>query len=129
MKDRTSKRSIFWKFPDIILLVVNFLRHHLNYLSTLFLRRPRDASHEQLEADEEEDVGPVIQFGGVKGRWTGSLHSNKNNVGIEARVNFETHAGERTMSSLDIGNSGTTVIYFNWKVLAVCFPYMPSDKS
>jgi len=64
----------------------------------------------------QDDVGPVIEFGGVKGRWTGSTHSNKSSVGIEARVNFEAHAAERTMSFLEIGNGGTTALYFYWKV-------------
>ena len=68
----------------------------------------------------EQDYGPAVQFGGISGRWTGSLHSNKNTVGIEARVNFEAFAGERTMSFLEIGNSGTSVLYFNWKVLTIC---------
>jgi len=78
------------------------------------LYRPRDPSCEQSDGDQ--DVGPVIEFGGVSGWWTGSLHSNKNTVGIEARVNFEAYTGERTMSFLEIGNRGTTVLYFNWKV-------------
>jgi len=64
----------------------------------------------------EQDQGPAIQFGGVTGEWMGSLYSNKNTVGIEARVNFETYTNERTMSFLEIGNSGTTVLYFCWKV-------------
>jgi len=71
---------------------------------------------EQPVCDQEQDFGPVLQFGGVTGRWTGSTHSNRTNVGIEARVNFEAHASERTMSFLEIGNGGTTALYFNWKV-------------
>jgi len=81
----------------------------------VFLYRPRHP-FDRVEGEEEQDVGPVIQFGGVTGRWTGSYHAGRNSVGIEARVNFEAHAGERTMSFLEIGNSGTTVLYFNWKV-------------
>jgi len=75
--------------------------------------------HEQLAFNQDQDYGPIIQFGGVTGRWTGSTHSNKTDVGIEARVNFEAHASERTMSFLEIGNSGTTALYFNWKVLII----------
>ena len=71
----------------------------------------------------EQDQGPAIQFGGVTGQWMGSLYSNKNTVGIEARVNFETYTNERTMSFLEIGNSGTTVLYFCWKV------FVQSDLS
>jgi len=80
------------------------------------LCRPKDPVHEEPSCDQEQDDGPVIQFGGVTARWTGSSYSNRNGVGIEARVNFETYASERTMSCLEIGNSGTTVVYFNWKV-------------
>jgi len=72
-----------------------------------------------FEGDFEQDCGPVIRFGGITGRWTSSLHSNKNFVGIEARVNFETYAGERTVSLLEIGNGGTTALYYNWKVFTI----------
>jgi len=88
----------------------------LSVLLLYVVYRPRVTSCEQLKSDEEQNSGPVIQFGGVTSRWMGSLQTNKNTVGIEARVNFEAYAGERTMSFLEIGNSGTTVLYFNWKV-------------
>jgi len=99
-------------------LVLNFLSDFvlLSVLLLCIIHRPRITSCEQLEGHQEQNSGPVIDFGGVPGRWMGNLHADKNTVGIEARVNFEAYAGERTMSFLEIGNTGTTVLYFNWKV-------------
>ena len=88
----------------------------LGVLLLCIVFRQRVISFEQLKNDQEQGSGPVIQFGGMTGCWMGNLHTNKNTVGIEARVNFEIYAGERTMSCLEIGNSGTTVFYYNWKV-------------
>ena len=60
--------------------------------------------------------GPSIQFAGQAARWTGDSFSFKDQVGIEARVNFETFAGDRVTSYLTIVNNGTTSVYFDWKV-------------
>jgi len=106
--------ALDWKW-SLVSTIALFLAAECVVLCVMF--RPRITSGEQLKGDEEQDSGPVIEFGGVTGRWMGSLHTTKNTVGIEARVNFEAYAGERTMSVLEIANSGTTVIYFNWKVL------------
>lgn len=59
--------------------------------------------------------GPSIQFAGQAARWTGDSYGFKDQVGIEARVNFETSAGERVTSYLCIINNGTTSIYYDWK--------------
>ena len=60
--------------------------------------------------------GPSIQFAGQAARWTGDSYSFADQVGIEARVNFETVAGDRVTSYLTIINNGTTSIYYDWKV-------------
>jgi len=60
--------------------------------------------------------GPSIQFAGQSAQWTGDSHAFKDQVGIEARVNFETLAGDRVTSYLTIVNNGTTSIYYDWKV-------------
>ena len=44
-------------------------------------------------------------------------------MGIEARVNFETFAGDRVTSYLSIVNNGTTSIYYDWKVSDQLFEY------
>ena len=60
--------------------------------------------------------GPSIQFAGQAARWTGDSYSFKDQVGIEARVNFETFSGDRVTSYLTIINNGTTSVYYDWKV-------------
>ena len=67
--------------------------------------------------------GPAIQFAGQAARWTGDSHSFRDKVGIEARVNFETFAGDRVTSYLSIVNNGTTSIYYDWKVSDQLFEY------
>lgn len=59
--------------------------------------------------------GPSIQFAGQAARWTGDSFSFKEQVGIEARVNFETFSGDRVTSYLTIVNNGTTAVYYDWK--------------
>ncbi|XP_045166517.2 MYCBP-associated protein-like isoform X4 [Mercenaria mercenaria] len=59
--------------------------------------------------------GPSIQFAGQAARWTGDSYSFKDQVGIEARVNFETFSGDRVTSYLTIINNGTTSVYYDWK--------------
>lgn len=63
--------------------------------------------------------GPSIQFAGQAARWTGDSYSFKDQVGIEARVNFETFSGDRVTSYLTIINNGTTSVYYDWKVRPV----------
>lgn len=62
--------------------------------------------------------GPSIRFGGFRAQWAGDSGTRRGEVAIEARVSFETCAGDRTMSFLDISNDGTAAVYFSWKV---CF--------
>ena len=60
--------------------------------------------------------GPAIEFAGQAARWTGDSFSFSDQIGIEARVNFESFAGDRVTSYLTIVNNGTTSIYYDWKV-------------
>ena len=60
--------------------------------------------------------GPAIEFAGQAARWTGDSFAFRDQIGIEARVNFESFAGDRVTSYLTIVNNGTTSIYYDWKV-------------
>lgn len=66
------------------------------------------------------EMGPSILFAGQSAQWTGDSHSFKDQVGVEARVNLETLAGDRVTSYLTIINNGTTSIYYDWKVSTQC---------
>ncbi|KAL4226579.1 hypothetical protein ACF0H5_014564 [Mactra antiquata] len=97
----------------------------------LDLERQPITEMEMLEEDDQEFTGenpdtrtdsvptpvfgPSIQFAGQAARWTGDSYSFKDQVGIEARVNFETFSGDRVTSYLTIINNGTTSVYYDWK--------------
>lgn len=60
--------------------------------------------------------GPAISFAGQLVHWTGNESGFEHQVAVDARVSFESYAGCRSTSILEIDNVGTTAIYFNWKV-------------
>ena len=64
----------------------------------------------------ESIIGPSIRFAGQPARWTGEPNTFQGQLAVEARVAFESLAGDRTTSFLDIENDGTTAIYYHWKV-------------
>ncbi|XP_041376567.1 MYCBP-associated protein-like isoform X3 [Gigantopelta aegis] len=59
--------------------------------------------------------GPSLLFAGQPARWVGNSHSFRGEIGIEARVTFESYTGDRVMSYLEIVNDGTTSVYYDWK--------------
>ncbi len=60
--------------------------------------------------------GPCVIFGGQSARWTGNDAENLGIIALESRLNFETKAGKRVLATFEIGNVGTTAIYYDWKV-------------
>ncbi|XP_078330046.1 MYCBP-associated protein-like isoform X1 [Crassostrea virginica] len=79
----------------------------------------QDAPQEidEKEGKEELVFGPSISFAGQPARWTGDGYSYADQIGIEARVTFESLAGDRVTSYLYIINDGTTSVYYDWKKL------------
>ncbi|XP_056002049.1 MYCBP-associated protein-like isoform X3 [Ostrea edulis] len=77
-----------------------------------------DPPQEIFEKDdnkEEAVFGPSISFAGQPARWTGDSSSYADQIGIEARVTFESLSGDRVTSYLYIINDGTTSVYYDWK--------------
>ena len=62
--------------------------------------------------------GPCIVFGGQTARWSGGDEENVGIVAFESRLNFETKASKRVLATFEIFNIGTTVIYYDWKVIS-----------
>ncbi|XP_010178327.1 PREDICTED: MYCBP-associated protein [Mesitornis unicolor] len=62
----------------------------------------------------EEVQGPSLVFCGQPARWINDATSCRGEIGIAARITFETLAGEKAKSSLTVSNNGTTAIYYNW---------------
>ncbi|XP_074657573.1 MYCBP-associated protein-like isoform X3 [Tubulanus polymorphus] len=68
-------------------------------------------------------IGPSLLFDNQEAQWIGDGFSNKDQLGIEARVMFEAYSGERAHSYLDIVNNGTTTIYYDWKSIEKTNPF------
>ena len=61
--------------------------------------------------------GPCLVFGGQEARWSGDRNENSGMIALESRLNFETKAGKRVLTTFEIINMGTTVIHYDWRVL------------
>ncbi|NXJ88333.1 MYBPP protein, partial [Corythaixoides concolor] len=66
--------------------------------------------------------GPSLNFCGQPARWINCSTSGGDEIGIAARLTFETLAGERAESSLMVSNDGTTAIWYNWMRLPQQIP-------
>ncbi|XP_009980067.1 PREDICTED: LOW QUALITY PROTEIN: MYCBP-associated protein, partial [Tauraco erythrolophus] len=66
--------------------------------------------------------GPSLNFCGQPARWIDCSTSRRDEIGIAARLTFETLAGERAESSLTVSNDGTTAIWYNWMRLPQQIP-------
>ncbi|KAK3094720.1 hypothetical protein FSP39_005416 [Pinctada imbricata] len=75
------------------------------------------------EPQPETIFGPSITFAGQPARWTGDSSSFADQVGIEARVTFESYSSDRVTSYLYIVNDGTTAVYYDWKKLPKDNPF------
>ncbi|XP_006833711.1 PREDICTED: MYCBP-associated protein [Chrysochloris asiatica] len=61
-------------------------------------------------------LGPSLLFCGKPACWIrGSNPQDKNQVGIAARLVFETLEGKKTSSELTVVNNGTVAIWYNWR--------------
>ncbi|PKU32046.1 hypothetical protein llap_17649 [Limosa lapponica baueri] len=58
--------------------------------------------------------GPSLDFCGQPARWINGTTSRRDEVGIAARLTFETLVGEKAESSLTVSNDGTTAIWYDW---------------
>ncbi|XP_074745147.1 MYCBP-associated protein isoform X2 [Strix uralensis] len=62
----------------------------------------------------EAVLGPSLDFCGQPARWINCTTSCRDEIGIAARLTFETLAGEIAESSLTVSNNGTTAVWYNW---------------
>ncbi|XP_050764529.1 MYCBP-associated protein [Gymnogyps californianus] len=66
--------------------------------------------------------GPSLDFCGQPARWINCTTSCRGEIGIAARLTFETLAGEKAESSLTVSNDGTAAISYNWMRLPQQIP-------
>ncbi|XP_014809352.1 PREDICTED: MYCBP-associated protein isoform X4 [Calidris pugnax] len=72
--------------------------------------------------------GPSLVFCGQPARWIDGTTSRRAEVGIAARLNFETLVGEKAESSLTVSNDGTTAIWYDWMRLPQRIPSRETTK-
>ncbi|NWU48962.1 MYBPP protein, partial [Dromas ardeola] len=92
---------------------------------------PSTPSEESVTLDSLRDcpsvvtegvVGPSLDFCGQPARWIDSTASCRDEIGIAARLTFETLVGEKAESSLTVSNDGTTAIWYDWMRLPQKIP-------
>ncbi|KAM9639077.1 MYCBP-associated protein isoform 1-T1 [Morphnus guianensis] len=81
-----------------------------------------DTSRDYPDVVPEAVLGPSLDFCGQPARWISCTTSCRNEIGIAARLTFETLAGEKAESSLMVSNDGTAAIWYNWMRLPQQIP-------
>lgn len=112
--------SLGQSFQQTKLITLSTLMVKSLFIVTFFLlcrdQEPPQEVDDKEEGKEESIFGPSISFAGQPARWTGDSYSYADQIGIEARVTFESLSGDRVTSYLYIINDGTTSVYYDWKV-------------
>lgn len=112
--------SLGQSFQQTKLITLSTLMVKSLFIVTFFLlcrdQEPLQEVDDKEEGKEESIFGPSISFAGQPARWTGDSYSYADQIGIEARVTFESLSGDRVTSYLYIINDGTTSVYYDWKV-------------
>ncbi|XP_037665474.1 MYCBP-associated protein isoform X4 [Choloepus didactylus] len=68
------------------------------------------------DVDPMPILGPSLLFCGKPACWIrGSNPEDKRQIGIAARLTFETLDGEKTSSELTVVNNGTVAIWYDWR--------------
>ncbi|KFW12402.1 MYCBP-associated protein, partial [Fulmarus glacialis] len=81
-----------------------------------------DSSRDYPDVVPEAVLGPSLDFCGQPARWISCTTSCRDEIGIAARLTFETLAGEKAESSLVVSNDGTAAIWYNWMRLPQQIP-------
>uniref|UniRef100_A0A8B9N8Y7 MYCBP associated protein n=1 Tax=Accipiter nisus TaxID=211598 RepID=A0A8B9N8Y7_9AVES len=109
-----------------------FLKHRRQELKSVLeeldfykpVRLEDDTSRDYPDVVPEAVLGPSLDFCGQPARWISCITSCRviNQIGIAARLTFETLAGEKAESSLMVSNDGTAAIWYNWMRLPQQIP-------
>ncbi|XP_069728742.1 MYCBP-associated protein isoform X2 [Phaenicophaeus curvirostris] len=70
----------------------------------------------------EAPQGPALDFCGQPARWIDYVTPYRDEIGIAARLTFETLVGEKAESFLMVSNNGTTAVWYNWMRLLQQIP-------
>ncbi|NWI89598.1 MYBPP protein, partial [Pitta sordida] len=93
---------------------------------------PRSTISEEIETSDplsdsckvapEEEKRLSLVFCGQPARWIKDITSCRNEIGVAARLTFETLAGEKAESLLTVSNDGTAAIWYSWMRLPQQIP-------
>ncbi|NXP18365.1 MYBPP protein, partial [Scytalopus superciliaris] len=94
---------------------------------------PRSTTSEEIESLNdslsdscnvvpEEEKHLSLVFCGQPARWIKDITSCRNEIGVAARLTFETVAGEEAESFLTVSNDGTATIWYSWMRLPQQIP-------
>ncbi|KAF1517592.1 MYCBP-associated protein, partial [Eudyptes sclateri] len=73
-----------------------------------------DSLRDYPDVVPEAVLGPSLDFCGQPARWISCTTPCRDEIGIAARLTFETLAGEKAESSLTVSSDGTAAIWYNW---------------
>ncbi|NXG25054.1 MYBPP protein, partial [Grallaria varia] len=83
---------------------------------------PLDSLSDSCNVVPEEEKHPSLVFCGQPAHWIKGITSCRNEIGIAARLTFETLAGEEAESFLTVSNDGTAAIWYSWMRLPQQIP-------
>ncbi|XP_027547137.1 MYCBP-associated protein isoform X1 [Neopelma chrysocephalum] len=88
---------------------------------------PCSTPSEETDSDScnvapEEEKHLSLVFCGKPARWIKGMTSCRNEIGVAARLTFETLAGEEAESFLTVSNDGTAAIWYSWMRLPQQIP-------
>ncbi|NXU82343.1 MYBPP protein, partial [Xiphorhynchus elegans] len=81
-----------------------------------------DSLSDSCNVAPEEEKHLSLVFCGQPARWIKDITSCRNEIGVAARLTFETLAGEEAESFLTVSNDGTAAIWYSWMRLPEHIP-------
>ncbi|NXM06474.1 MYBPP protein, partial [Tyrannus savana] len=83
---------------------------------------PSEEINDSCNVVPEEEKHLSLVFCGQPARWIKGITSSGNEIGVAARLTFETLAGEEAESFLTVSNDGTAAIWYSWMRLPQQIP-------
>uniref|UniRef100_A0A669Q1M2 MYCBP associated protein n=1 Tax=Phasianus colchicus TaxID=9054 RepID=A0A669Q1M2_PHACC len=87
-----------------------------------------DSLKDHCSVVPETVLGPSLDFCGQPARWINCIASCRDEVGIAARLTFETLVGEKAESFLTVSNDGTAAVWYDWRRLLQQIPSRESTR-
>lgn len=88
-----------------------------------------DSLRDNCREVPETALGPSLDFCGQPARWIDRIASCRDEVGIAARITFETVVGEKAESFLTVSNDGTAAVWYDWRRLPQHIPSRGTTRT